>query len=168
MQKRKRLFSPASARRSEFRSQLQPDSVPICFHTAERWHDLLLYFVLLLLLLCEREVRVGNCSEFISSMHAFRYVWACLQVTNYNFHTTSSFFSEEFCVSLHMQLKLRSINVVQGDLWSAAGEWNTPLMHSAYILFGGMIYELCPRVAGFIFLLLTAPPWRLGPLWDEG
>lgn len=73
-----------------------------------------------------------------------------------------------FCVSLHMQVRLRSINVAQGDLWSAAGERNPPLTHSTYTLFGCMIYELCPRVAGFIFLLLTAPMWRLGPLWDEG
>lgn len=41
--------------------------------------------------------------------------------------------------------------------------------HSTYTLFGCMIYELCPRVAAFIFLLLTAPLLRrLGPLWDEG
>lgn len=44
-----------------------------------------------------------------------------------------------------------------------------PPTHSAYTQFGCMIYELCPRVAGFIFLLLTAPSlWGLAPLWDEG
>lgn len=82
--------------------------------------------------------------------------------------TLHDFFFVGFCVSLHRQVRLRSINVAQGDLWSAAGERNTPLTHSTYTLFGRMIYELCPRVAGFIFLLLTAPRRRLGPLWDEG
>ena len=88
-----------------------------------------------------------------------------LQLTNCYFFLTTSLFLSVFCVSLHM--RLRSINLPHGDLWSAAGERNTPLTHSAYMLFGSMIYELCPRVAGFIFLLLTAPPRRLGPLWDE-
>lgn len=59
------------------------------------------------------------------------------------------------CVSVHMEFRLRSINVAWGDLWSATGECNAPPTYSAYILFGRMIYELCPRVAGFIFLLLT-------------
>lgn len=80
----------------------------------------------------------------------------------------TSLFLSVFCVSLLVHMRLRSINLAHGDLWSAAGEWNTPWTHSAHTLFGCMIYELCPRVAGFIFLLLTAPPWRLGPLWDEG
>lgn len=93
-------------------------------------------------------------------------VSACLQLTNFTLH---HHFCVGICVSLHMQVRLRSINAAQGGLWSAAGERNTPLARSTYTLFGRMIYELCPRVAGFIFLLLTAPPLRgLGPLWDEG
>lgn len=59
--------------------------------------------------------------------------------------------------SSHMQVKLSSIIRAQGDLWSAVGQRKTPPTDSAYTLFGCMIYELCPRVAGFIFLLLTAP-----------
>lgn len=72
-------------------------------------------------------------------------------------------------MSFCTQVGLRSIRSTQGDMWSAAAERSTPLTRSTYTLFGCMIYELCPRVAGFIFLLLTAPSlWGLAPLWDEG
>ncbi len=125
---------------------------------AVRWHDLLwLYFKLL---------TKSSCTEFIH---------VCLQVCVSMlaaYQLPISHYIIIFVwdlVSLHMQVRLRSINVARGDLWSAAGEQNTPLTHSTYWLFGWMIYEPCPRVAGFIFLLLTAPALqRLGPLWDEG
>lgn len=78
-------------------------------------------------------------------------------------------FSSRGFVSFCTQVGLRSIRSAQGDMWSAAAERRTPLTRSTYTLFGWMIYELCPRVAGFIFLLLTAPSLRgLAPLWDEG
>lgn len=72
-------------------------------------------------------------------------------------------------MSFSTQVGLRSIRSALGDMWSAAAERSTPQTRSTYTLFGCMIYELCPRVAGFIFLLLTAPSLRgLAPLWDEG
>lgn len=90
--------------------------------------------------------------EFIFNMHFFRYTPSCLQLADF---PPPHHFCVGICVSVHMELRLRSINVAWGDLWSATGELNAPPTYSAYMLFGCMIYELCPRVAGFIFLLLT-------------
>lgn len=91
-----------------------------------------------------------------------------LQVRACSIHLYQCFLSRGF-MSFCTQVGLRSIRSTQGDMWSAAAEQSTPLTRSTYTLFGCMIYELCPRVAGFIFLLLTSPSLRgLAPLWDEG
>lgn len=91
-----------------------------------------------------------------------------LQACASSIHLYRRFLSRGF-MSFCTQVGLRSIRSAQGDMWGAAAERSTPLTRSTYTLFGCMIYELCPRVAGFIFLLLTAPSLRgLAPLWDEG
>lgn len=87
-----------------------------------------------------------------------------LQACACSIHLYRRFLSRGF-MSFCTQVGLRSIRSAQGDMRSAAAERSTPLTCSTYTLFGCMIYELCPRVAGFIFLLLTAPSLRgLTPL----
>lgn len=83
-------------------------------------------------------------------------------------HLYRRFLSRGF-MSFSTQVGLRSIRSTLGDMWSAAAEQSTPQTRSTYTLFGCMIYELCPRVAGFIFLLLTAPSlWGSHPSEMKG
>lgn len=86
------------------------------------WQDIFrLSFTLVYICICV--CLCVSIPEFIFNMHFFRYTPSCLQLADF---PPPHHFCVGICVSVHMELRLRSINVAWGDLWSATGERNAP------------------------------------------
>lgn len=146
----------------EYTVQSESCYAPICvFSCDRRWFTEAIFPAAACV--CEGEAIVGTvCLSPGMCEHA------CCSPTSTVHHN----FCVGFWVSLHMQVRIRSIKHCPARLMKcgrrAKHTSNTLNLHTVWMHDLWARWARCPRVAGIIFLVLTGPAWRFGPLRDEG